>query len=349
MTTFNLKKHLEKLSASNPQMTKQAEASYEGVQGYFVAQTRSWQNCARLKMLKGASAQEAWQSCLDDYQKANDNIDWIAKNVHENSLDEQKNFRKKAQSVGALQMGSYLEKIKKHRTEGMSTGQAVMAALKECETEAVKLRESAAKGTIKTAKTKTAEKKIFDEKGNLINPKCSKCGKKINPGTSSTKCPDCHEQSLADAERYYDEKGGSVVSHSNNGTVKTAATIMDTPWQELALTGEPTFRNENIRKEVMRRLGTGGFSKEQADQMYQTVSAELEAYRKSRNLPQMSHSLSSGQPIKTACADCGCGHPGDKHEGKCTCGPDCDCKKPGGSCCKKAAAELDLTVEAKEK
>jgi len=32
--------------------------------------------------------------------------------------------------------------------------------------------------------------------------KCMKCGKKINPGTSSTLCPSCHEESLANAERY---------------------------------------------------------------------------------------------------------------------------------------------------
>ena len=148
MTTFNLQKHLDKIAKELPTLTKQSERSYEGVQGYFVAQTRSWQNCSRKKMLKGSTAQEAWQSCLDEYQKMDDNIDWVEKNALEDSLELQKN----AQSTGSMmQMGSYLEKIKKHRAEGKSIGQSVMAALKDCETEATKIKEASVKSEIKIA------------------------------------------------------------------------------------------------------------------------------------------------------------------------------------------------------
>jgi rubrerythrin len=37
--------------------------------------------------------------------------------------------------------------------------------------------------------------------------KCKKCGKKIHPGTSSTLCPSCHEDSLSHAEKYYANNG----------------------------------------------------------------------------------------------------------------------------------------------
>ena len=72
--SFNLKKHLEKT------------ANYEGAQGYFVGQTRTWQNCVRLKLNAGASATESWQDCLDSYQKDNGTMKWIADNVHEDSI-----------------------------------------------------------------------------------------------------------------------------------------------------------------------------------------------------------------------------------------------------------------------
>ena len=69
--SFNLKQHLEKT------------ANYEGAQGYFVGQTRTWQNCVRLKRNAGGTAMEAWEDCLESYQKDNGSLKWIADNVHE--------------------------------------------------------------------------------------------------------------------------------------------------------------------------------------------------------------------------------------------------------------------------
>jgi rubrerythrin len=37
----------------------------------------------------------------------------------------------------------------------------------------------------------------------LPRKRCERCGKPVNPGISSTKCPSCHESSLEDAERHY--------------------------------------------------------------------------------------------------------------------------------------------------
>ena len=72
--SFNLKKHLEKT------------ANYEGAQSYMVGQTRTWQNCVRLKLNAGGSAMESWQDCLDSYQKDNGTLKWIADNVHEDTI-----------------------------------------------------------------------------------------------------------------------------------------------------------------------------------------------------------------------------------------------------------------------
>ena len=149
MATFNLQKHINKIASNLVPLKKEAQSSYEGAQGYFVAQTRSWQNCVRRHMLKGESAQEAWQNALDEYQKTANNTEWISKNCVEDTLELQK--KANCGGGGMLQMGSYLEKIKKHKAEGMSIGQSVMASLKDCEREAAKIREAGTKGNVKTA------------------------------------------------------------------------------------------------------------------------------------------------------------------------------------------------------
>lgn len=40
-------------------------------------------------------------------------------------------------------------------------------------------------------------------KEKLPRKRCERCGKPVNPGISSTKCPSCHESDLSDAEKYY--------------------------------------------------------------------------------------------------------------------------------------------------
>lgn len=113
--TFNLKSFLEK------------KANYEGVQGYMVAETRAWQNCVRCKQAAGKGAQEAWEKCLEEYQKMQGSLDWIKTNCHK---DEYETIEKTAQS---LQMGPYWDRLSKYRSLGMTAGEAVSKALKDCE------------------------------------------------------------------------------------------------------------------------------------------------------------------------------------------------------------------------
>ena len=90
---FNLKKHnIQKI------------ANYDGVQGYFVAQTRAWQNCIACKQKKGIAAQKAWDQCLEDYQKGDGRLEWVSKYFPE----EVEKIQKTAQTMSGdaqLQMG----------------------------------------------------------------------------------------------------------------------------------------------------------------------------------------------------------------------------------------------------
>lgn len=122
---FNLKKHL-----------LQKKANYDCIQGYWVAQTRAWQNCICHKQKKGASAQNAWQECLDQYQKGDGKLSWIADYVPEESSK----IAKTAQLAGAqLQMGPYWQRIKLKIKQGKTIGQAVMETLEDCEEDALKI------------------------------------------------------------------------------------------------------------------------------------------------------------------------------------------------------------------
>ena len=123
---FNLKKHL-----------LQKQANYDGIQGYWVAQTRAWQNCVGCKQKKGASAQEAWMKCLEEYQKGEGKLSWVANHVPEESSK----IQKIAQEIGGaqLQMGPYWERIKMKLKKGKTTGQAVLEALNDCQEDAKKI------------------------------------------------------------------------------------------------------------------------------------------------------------------------------------------------------------------
>jgi len=124
---FNLKKHL-----------LQKQANYDGVQGYWVAQTRAWQNCVGCKQKKGASAQDAWMKCLEEYQKGDGKLSWVADYVPEESSK----IAKTAQSMGdggQLQMGPYWQRIQAKLKKGKTTGQAVLETLDECKQDALKI------------------------------------------------------------------------------------------------------------------------------------------------------------------------------------------------------------------
>ena len=121
---FNLKNHL-----------MQKKANYEGVQGYFVAQTRAWQNCVCKEQGKGVSAQKAWQGCLEEYQKTDGKLEWVEKHCSDDNK-----IQKSAQSSDPqLQMGPYWERIKKKINAGKTTGQAVLETLEDCQKDAAKI------------------------------------------------------------------------------------------------------------------------------------------------------------------------------------------------------------------
>ena len=123
-TGFNLKNYLEK------------KAFYEAAQGYIHGQTRAWQNCVRKKLNAGVGANDAWESCLEDFNKLGNKSDWIADNVHEDSI------KVNAQCDGAqLQMGEYWKRIKQYKSKGMTTAQAVMKALDDAKDDAGKIPE----------------------------------------------------------------------------------------------------------------------------------------------------------------------------------------------------------------
>jgi len=71
MNKFNLKE----------QKTLERKAFYEGVQGYMRMETRAWQNCYKQKYDAGMTPHNAWEDCLNSYQKAGNKADWLLKNA----------------------------------------------------------------------------------------------------------------------------------------------------------------------------------------------------------------------------------------------------------------------------
>ena len=126
--TFNLKKYLE----------KQASNYSEGAQGYFLAQTRAWMNCTKIKLEAGMGAQEAWQSCLEDYEKSDGTLGWVGKYASDLSTE----LEKQGQAAGGgyqLQMDPYWDRIKSKMGKGKTAGQAVLETLDECKKDADKI------------------------------------------------------------------------------------------------------------------------------------------------------------------------------------------------------------------
>jgi len=62
-TVFNLQTYFKK-------------AFYEGDRGYWQRQGRAWANCYKLKSDQGMSPQEAWNSCLEEYNNVSAKGKW---------------------------------------------------------------------------------------------------------------------------------------------------------------------------------------------------------------------------------------------------------------------------------
>jgi hypothetical protein len=93
------------------------KANYEGAQGYFQRQQRAWMNCVRCQLNEGKGAQDSWETCLDEYQKNGNSMDWAAAHVAE----------KVVRTAGANYDYSHL--IKQYKAAGFTTAQAVAKAL----------------------------------------------------------------------------------------------------------------------------------------------------------------------------------------------------------------------------
>lgn len=63
-TSFNLKKYVKK-------------AFYDGASGCMLGQTRAWMNCYKQQSDKKKGPQEAWNTCMEEYQKTADKGKWL--------------------------------------------------------------------------------------------------------------------------------------------------------------------------------------------------------------------------------------------------------------------------------
>jgi hypothetical protein len=66
---FNLKKFMK------TELKK--VAFYEDSRGYMNGQTRAWQNCYKQKCDQGKGPQDAWNGCLEEFQKAAKKAEWL--------------------------------------------------------------------------------------------------------------------------------------------------------------------------------------------------------------------------------------------------------------------------------
>jgi len=63
-TSFNLKKFIK-------------QAFYDDSRGHMQSQTRAWANCYKCQSDKNKSPQEAWNICMEEYQKSEDKGKWV--------------------------------------------------------------------------------------------------------------------------------------------------------------------------------------------------------------------------------------------------------------------------------
>jgi len=62
--SFNLKKCIK-------------QAFYDDARGYMQTQSRAWMNCYKQKSDQKKGPQEVWNSCMEEYQKAEDKSKWL--------------------------------------------------------------------------------------------------------------------------------------------------------------------------------------------------------------------------------------------------------------------------------
>jgi len=63
--SFNLKNYVKKI------------AFYDDDRGYWVAQTRAWMNCYKQQSDKKKGPQDAWNTCMEEYQNTDDKGKWV--------------------------------------------------------------------------------------------------------------------------------------------------------------------------------------------------------------------------------------------------------------------------------
>lgn len=112
MTPFNFREFLKK------------QASYEGAQGYFSAQSRAWCNCFRDKLRSSKKPQQAWQVCLEEYGKAGGNVTWALKYAAKTATTLYKDANVKDDK-------SYHEAIQANLKAGLSVKAAIFKAMDE--------------------------------------------------------------------------------------------------------------------------------------------------------------------------------------------------------------------------
>ena len=62
--SFNLKKYIK-------------TAFYDDARGYMQSQTRAWMNCYKQQCDNKKQPQEAWNTCLEEYQKTANKGKWL--------------------------------------------------------------------------------------------------------------------------------------------------------------------------------------------------------------------------------------------------------------------------------
>lgn len=121
---FNLKAHLLKT------------AFYEDVRGYWNTQRRAWMNCYKCKSDDGKGPQDAWNTCLDEYQKSTVNSDWALEYGGNKDggkkpyLDSKTPF---AQKLASMDRPKYAEEIKAEVKGGKSTKSSIKEIIAKLE------------------------------------------------------------------------------------------------------------------------------------------------------------------------------------------------------------------------
>lgn len=111
---------MEKTFNLHAYLSKTASMSYEGSQGYFLAQQRAWMNCSKCKRTAGKTAHQAWEECFDEFQEGDRKLSWIESYAKD-----------EAGKVAKESAIDYSDDIVKLASNGMAVGAAVTTALQQ--------------------------------------------------------------------------------------------------------------------------------------------------------------------------------------------------------------------------